>query len=163
MRIFTYKRVHINDPDMQGRFGINDCMGKIRSYKYDAVIGIGGIGAEPRSYGIDRKINWVGIDPIKTVNNTKGNVIVTFKHFLLLEEQGPLLKDMAPRLAKRFYEGGVRMLIKNYSAEELSEAIKILKWSKQYPQPNSVDNASAKVQLNCKNKYKPLQECKVKE
>jgi len=65
MRILTYKRTHTGDPDINGVFGSHDCMGQVREYDFDAVIGIGGIGAEPRSYGIDRKINWVGINAKK--------------------------------------------------------------------------------------------------
>ena len=104
MRIFTYKRTHIGDPDQSGRFGIYDCMGRVRNYPFDAVIGIGGIGREPRSYGIDRKINWVGINPKRTPRRDGNGVEVTFEKFLLLEKHGPLLKILAPSLARRMYE-----------------------------------------------------------
>ena len=63
MRILTYKRTHVGDPDEHGRVGIYGCMGRVRNYGFDAVIGIGGIEREPKSFGIDRKINWVGINP----------------------------------------------------------------------------------------------------
>ncbi len=43
MRILTYKRTHTGDPEANGVIGINDCMGRVRSLAYDAVIGIGGI------------------------------------------------------------------------------------------------------------------------
>jgi len=43
MRILIYKRTHTGDPDLKGRFGIHDCMGRVRDYDYDAVIGVGGI------------------------------------------------------------------------------------------------------------------------
>jgi hypothetical protein len=39
MRILTYKRTHVGDPDQDGRFGIYDCMGRVRNYPFDAVIG----------------------------------------------------------------------------------------------------------------------------
>ncbi len=29
LRILTYKRTHIGDPDSIGQFGINDCMGRV--------------------------------------------------------------------------------------------------------------------------------------
>ena len=97
MRILLYKRTHIGDPDERGRFGIHDCMGNVRACEYDAVIGVGGgIGAEPQLYGIDRKINWVGIYPTKTQSQTSKGLLVTFKHFLLLDKKGPLLKNLAP-------------------------------------------------------------------
>lgn len=48
MRTLIYKRTHPGDPDETGRFGIHDCMGKVRSWQFDAVVGEGGIGPEPR-------------------------------------------------------------------------------------------------------------------
>ena len=155
IRILTYKRTHIGDPDQEGRFGIYDCMGNIREYAYDAVIGVGGVGTEPRSYDIDRKINWVGINPTKSPSNRNGGVEVTFEHFLLLEERGPLLAELAPLLAKRMFEGGARILLSSYSAGELSEAKKILEWSQKQPQPRSVDISHSGVATGCKSRCKP--------
>jgi hypothetical protein len=129
MRILTYKRTHVGDPDQYGRFGIYDCMGRVRSYAFDAVIGIGGIGQEPKSFGIDRKINWVGINPTRRPNAGGNGVEVTFEKFLRLEEHGPLLETLAPSLARRMYEGGARILLNNYSDREHREATAILKWS----------------------------------
>src|SRR4051812_46355351 len=62
-RVLIYKRTHIGDPNSQGDFGCHDCMGRIRGYTYDAVIGIGGSSCEPRSQGIDGRITWVGVGP----------------------------------------------------------------------------------------------------
>ncbi|MGS0974834.1 hypothetical protein [Burkholderia glumae] len=47
MRILIYKRTHTGAPDCFGRFGINDYMGSARNLRFDAVIGVGGVGAEP--------------------------------------------------------------------------------------------------------------------
>lgn len=129
MRILTYKRTHVGDPDQNGRFGIYNCMGRVRNYVFDAVIGVGGIGQEPKSFGIDRKINWVGINPKRRDSAGGRGVEVTFEKFLLLEEQGPLLETLAPSLARRMYEGGARILLNNYSDLEHGEATAILKWS----------------------------------
>ena len=63
MRILTYKRTHPGDPNPEGIVGIADCMVKVRGYDYDAVIGVGGTGAEPQSHGIDGKITWIGVHP----------------------------------------------------------------------------------------------------
>jgi hypothetical protein len=126
MRILTYKRTHVGDPDEHGRFGINNCMGRIRAYSFDAVIGVGGIGQEPKSYGIDQRINWVGIKPKRKDNGA----VVTFETFLLLDEHGPLLEKLAPNLAKRMYEKGARVLLYDYSKVERLEALSILKWSR---------------------------------
>ena len=62
--MLIYKRTHNGDPDRFGHFGINDCMGQLRARRFDAVIGVGGIGAEPKSLGIAGKVNWIGIGPI---------------------------------------------------------------------------------------------------
>ena len=40
MQTLIYKRTHKGDPDKQGRFGIHDCMGRVRSRDFDAVIGM---------------------------------------------------------------------------------------------------------------------------
>lgn len=64
MKILTYKRTHTGDPDNSGHFGISDCMGVVRSYEYDAVLGLAesGLGkvlkaSHEKSHGLesDRK------------------------------------------------------------------------------------------------------------
>ena len=102
-------------------------MGRVRAYAYDAVIGIGGIGAEPKSFDIDRKLNWVGIAPRRPV---RGNGVVTFEHFVLFDENGPLLKELAPRLARRMYGRNARILLDGYSAQQQAEAEEVLRWSR---------------------------------
>jgi len=138
MRILTYKRTHIGDPDATGRFGVYDCMGRVRDYAFDAVIGVGGIGIEPRTSGIDRRINWVGIYPKREVTSSGRGQVVTFEWFLLLEGQGPLLESLAPQLARRMYEGGARLLLHCYSELEFEEAKAILNWSQQQKQPKEI-------------------------
>jgi hypothetical protein len=56
VRVLVYKRTHVGDPDARGRFGIHDCMGQDRSWHYDAVVGVGGLGAQPRWHHIARKV-----------------------------------------------------------------------------------------------------------
>lgn len=131
MRILTYKRTHIGDPDAFGRFGINDCMGRVRSYHYDAVIGVGGTGWEARSFGIDRKITWVGIGPKrKHGGNDRRAEIVEFEHFVLFDCAGPLLCSLAPNLANKIYNGR-RYILDAYSDTEITEAISIVNWALQ--------------------------------
>jgi len=65
MRTLIYKRTHPGDPDGKGQFGIHGCMGRVRTWRFEAVIGVGGTGAEPRSHGLDGKVNWIGIGPHK--------------------------------------------------------------------------------------------------
>jgi len=63
MRILTYKRTHTGVPDFHGRFGNHGCMGRVRDFCFDAVIGVGGIGAEARSWDIAGKLTWIGVGP----------------------------------------------------------------------------------------------------
>jgi hypothetical protein len=63
MTILIYKRTHRGDPDADGVFGIHDCMGSVRDFAYDAVVGVGGIGDDARAHGIAGKINWIGVGP----------------------------------------------------------------------------------------------------
>jgi hypothetical protein len=82
MKILVYKRTHTGDPDALGRFGINGCMGQIRHLDYDAVIGVGGTGKEPQSFGIDRKITWVGVNPTRQKGASRQRPgVVTFERY----------------------------------------------------------------------------------
>jgi hypothetical protein len=51
MRGLIYKRTHDDDPE-DGVFGVYDCMTSVRSWNFDAVIGVGGIGKQPTGLGI---------------------------------------------------------------------------------------------------------------
>jgi hypothetical protein len=59
--VLIYKRTHTGDPDSNGIFGIHECMGRVRSYEFDSVIGLGGEGREPVDSKIDKKITYIGI------------------------------------------------------------------------------------------------------
>jgi len=126
MQILTYKRTHTGDPNPAGEFGIHDCMGRVRSWGFDAVIGVGGLGAEPRSFGIDRRVTWVGLNPTWTSRNSGRGQIVTFESFRLLDEHGPILQDLAPHLARRIYEKMSRMVFRSYSQTEKEEAVDVI-------------------------------------
>jgi hypothetical protein len=116
MRILTYKRTHTGDPNESGVFGVNDCIGRVRDLEFDAVIGIGGTSAEPRSYQIDGKITWVGIGAHKRRGRWPSSVVI-FDIFVLVDSDGPTVVSMAPLLARRMYEGKVRYMTTGYSAE----------------------------------------------
>ena len=131
MRILIYKRTHVGDPDEFGRFGINDCMGRVRNYRYDAVIGVGGTGWEARSHAIDRKITWVGIGPKRKYGgSSRRAAIVEFEHFVLFDHAGPPLYSRAPNLANKIYSGR-RYILDSYSETEISEAISIIDWARR--------------------------------
>jgi hypothetical protein len=122
MRILIYKRTHTGDPNSAGKFGINGCMGLVRSWNFDAVIGVGGYGSEPRSYGIEGRVNWVGLNPTWTSHPQGHGLLVTFEWFSLYEDKGPMLHQLAPLLARRMYEKKARVLFKSYSPQEKAEA-----------------------------------------
>ena len=128
--MLTYKRTHVGDPSPDGVFGIADCMGIVRGYEYDAVIGIGGIGAEARRFRINGKITWIGISPEKRYVSGLRGPLVTFRQFIFFDSRGPPLHDFAPELAARMYMGKVRYLLNGYSARQLAEAGEIVEWAR---------------------------------
>lgn len=81
MRILTYKRTHTGDQNSAGEFGINDCMGRVRGWNFDAVIGVGGYDSGPQSYGIEGRVNWVGLNPTWTPHPQGDGLLVTFEFF----------------------------------------------------------------------------------
>ena len=154
MRILTYKRTHTGDPNTAGTFGINDCMGSVRSLLYDAVIGVGGIGAEPRDYKIDGKITWVGIYPTKRPGGWRRGPLVNFQRFVLFDAGGPVLSTFAPALSKRLYQGKVRYLLKGYRDVEKAEAEQIIQWAMDATAEVSGEQIKVHkgVRLRCKRK-----------
>jgi hypothetical protein len=113
MRTLIYKRTHHGDPDPEtGEFGCNNCMGTVRGRRFDAVIGVGGIGPEPRRHGIAGKLTWIGIGARKIYDSALQNSPrVRFDHFWYQGEHGPLLEHMYPALARRMYDRNVRQLM----------------------------------------------------
>jgi hypothetical protein len=132
MRMLVYKRTHCGDPDPKtGVFGNHKCMGQVRGWKFDAVIGVGGIGPKPVKNGIARRLTWVGIGPHKTGDPCRPKVM--FDHFLYYGKTGKLLSDLAPVLAKHLYDGKARVLMDSLSDEERREVKRILKLARNAP------------------------------
>lgn len=122
MRILVYKRTHSGDPDVSGCFGAFDCMGTVRDREYDAVVGVGGIGLEAVSNGIDGEINWIGIGPHKRYVDDKRGPEVLFDHFLDFRSEGPDFRTLAPQLSVRMYGDNVRSILGGMSDAEQKEA-----------------------------------------
>jgi hypothetical protein len=152
MKILIYKRTHIGDPDKSGCFGTRDCMGKVRGYNYEAVIGVGGIGSEPKDHEINGKVNWIGINPIKINCESCRGPLVIFKQFIDYGKKGILLKEAAPMLAKRLYENKARFIIGGMSKEENNEAQNIvalaIKQAKRKKEED-VKSLSKKLRTKC--------------
>ncbi|HEA3089964.1 TPA: hypothetical protein RVR74_002281 [Aeromonas salmonicida] len=150
-RILVYKRTHTGDPSLAGDFGVNDCMGKIREYDYDAVIGVGGIGDEPAKYGIQRKVNWVGIKSGQSPKliSARGDII-HFNEFVLLEHQGPYFEVLAPLLAKRLYEGRARFILSSLSQQELIEANRVIEYCLKLKPIKQLESNSLRCEPSCR-------------
>ncbi len=132
MRILIYKRTHSGDPDPEtGVFGNHNCMGMMRGWRFDAVIGIGGVRSEPQRHAIARKLTWIGIGPRKLDDGPRPKL--AFKHFLHFGKRGQLLEKIAPTLAKRMYGKNVRFLLDSLSEKEKSEITRILCLAKDAP------------------------------
>jgi hypothetical protein len=133
MRVLVYKRTHNDDPDASGCFGAYDCMGMIRDRRFDAVIGVGGIGSEARADGIAGQVNWVGIGPHKAYVQGKRGPEVTFDHYIHYGTDGPDFSILAPLLAERMYANNVRSVLEGLSGAEKAEAIAILRLAEGEP------------------------------
>jgi hypothetical protein len=121
MRTLVYKMTHIGDPDpATGSWGGTGCMGQVRGYQFDAVIGIGGTSAIG---GIAGKIVWIGTGPRK--NGSSLQPVVTFDRFFFHGNRGPSLHSKAPKLAGHMYQGRVRVLL-DLSPDERREVALIL-------------------------------------
>jgi hypothetical protein len=126
MRTLIYKRTHPGDPDASGCFGIHDCMGQVRAWDFDSVIGVGGFGAEPTAHGLEGKVNWIGVGAQKHLRSGGRGPLVTFKRFVLYEDEGPEFAGLAPKLAQRLYERKARVLLHSANTLELREIRRVL-------------------------------------
>jgi hypothetical protein len=161
MRTLIYKRTHPGDPDRHGRFGIEDCMGQVRTWHFDAVIGVGGIGAQPRSHDLDGKVNWIGIGPHRVGTARRGPVL-TFDRFLLFESKGPSFSKLAPRLAARMYSRNVRVVRDRLNDEERREVARVLALAKDAAPSAGAGARGASTAQACitrKAPRKPLRGC----
>jgi hypothetical protein len=140
-RTLVYKRTHKGDPDETGCFGIQDCMGKVRNYKFDAVVGVGGIGRMARAEGISGKVNWIGLGSRKGLTEGRGP-LVTFEHFVLYEENGQDFRAIAPTLARRMYSKNARVLF-NFDNAERAEIIQLLRLAKNAPPSAKIPGPSS--------------------
>ena len=158
MRILIYKRTHSGDPDPKtGVFGNRDCMGTVRGWLFDAVIGIGGVGREPQRHRIAGKLTWIGIGPQAIGYNGRGPQLM-FRHFRCPGEDGPLLRTNYPALASRMYDTNRRVLmhslpsIKRQDGELANldrDVTEILRLAKHAPPSNGPHRGSKKTSGKC--------------
>jgi hypothetical protein len=153
MKVLIYKRTHKGDPDKNGIFGNQDCMGKIRNWDYDAVIGIGGNAPWKKDADIKHKINWIGLDPKKIYSSYKRGDEVVFSHFELYEETGVNICEKFPNLFEYMYGNRKRFDMSTDLPEEVFEEVKQIldsiknsPSSKSFPAEN-IDTLEAEIAL----------------
>lgn len=135
MNTLIFKRTHSGDPNTRGVFGVHDCMGQVRRWNFDAVIGVGGKRPWPDHKNIAYRINWIGINPTKKEASKRGwrGPYVTFGRFVLYNETGPELKKVAPKLFKYMFEDkDVRAVMsESHSRGMQQEIARILRMAKK--------------------------------
>lgn len=125
LNTFVYKRTHTGDPNTSGVFGIRDCMKQCRGWSFDAVIGVGGTSPDRGDEDIARKINWIGIGPSKAPRHGFIGPLVTFERFVLWEETGPDLKELAPKLFKHMFKDNKHFVMsQNLTSEIMREEVR---------------------------------------
>lgn len=133
--VLIYKRTHKGDPYFEGVFGRNECMGQVRNWEYDAVIGIGGKRPDSGHEKIAFKINYIGIGAKKGSNNPRdGWPHVVFDKFCLYDEEGELVDTIAPELYKHMYDVNRRVVKSDSLSEDIyKEVLEILKLAENSP------------------------------
>lgn len=137
MNTLIYKRTHRGDPNDSGVFGVHDCMGPVRRWNFNAVIGIGGNRPWSGHEQMANKVNWVGINPTKTNGGKRRGPLVSFERFVLYDKKngnGPKLKKLAPNLYQYMYEDQhVRLVMSRSLNKKIQDEItKILKLAKKH-------------------------------
>lgn len=153
MKIFIYKRTHKHDPDENGVFGNQDCMGRLRNGNYDAVIGIGGVSAWPGHTDIIGKVNWVGLEPKRIPDPDSRGDLIVFSHFMLYEEKGKDILKNYPNLYKYMYEdGNLRRYVKKsvFTKKVQDELDRIINSVKNCPPSKMYNNANKACKKNRK-------------
>src|SRR2546421_700736 len=152
MGTLIYKRTHSGDPDPDsgvfGSSGDRGCMGQVRGYQYDSVIGIGGISSWPQREGIAGRLTWVGLDAHKSGDPTCP--LVTFDHFLYCGGKGDLVRNIAPRLYERIYPRKVRLIMSDSLTDaELAEVRAILRRASNAPSSGTTTKGRTISRLRC--------------
>jgi hypothetical protein len=125
MTTLLYKMTHKGDPNPQlGWWGVADCMGQVRGFTFDAVIGIGGCSWWTNQTSRVGEIVWVGLDPQQMPVRGKRGPMVRFAHFRYFSEGELLLSEIAPKLDKSMLTRRFRLY--DFSRIEEEEIEKIL-------------------------------------
>jgi hypothetical protein len=155
-RTLVYKRTHHGDPNDQGVFGCHDCMGRVRGWSFDAVIGIGGIGPDVEQ-DIAGRINWIGVgaNELPAPHDYSGPLVV-FDHFLNCNSWEEMVRDVAPNLAARMYDVNVRATTK-FDRQTQREIVKLLAWAEGAAPSLALAVNALRPQIGCQPQdHEPL-------
>lgn len=162
-RVLIYKRNHTGDPDSTGLFGCSDCMGQIRGYRFDAVIGIG-VSQPWRGFeGIADRITWVGVGPRRVgTHSARGAPLIRFDRWRVFDTKGKDFRRFAPGLAAYFYAKHRRYFFSDGLSDAIQQDIaRILKLAEAQVDGTSQAGPTSSASLSrCKPK-KPAK-CKVR-
>lgn len=150
MRVLIYKRTHKGDPGDKGIFGNQDCMGRVRNWNYDAVIGIGGKTTFKGDEDIKYKINWIGLAPQRIKSKNRRADYVGFSHYALFEEKGEEIGKHYPNLFDYMYNCRKRFDMASELPEDVYvEVLKILDSVKNYPPSNFEISDVEELEYEC--------------
>jgi hypothetical protein len=149
MATLVYKMTHKGDPDSDlGCWGVGDCMGQVRGFTFDAVIGFGGRSWWTNQTSRAGEIVWIGIGPQRTPVRRKRGPEVRFAHFRYFEEGELTLGEIAPKLDKAMHKR--RFRLHGFSQAEQREIERILKLANNAGPSASLSKQTAQGQSNGK-------------
>jgi hypothetical protein len=117
-------------------------MGRVRSWSFDAVIGVGGKSPLQGHEGIASKITWIGINPRKIEGDSEvvlRGPLLGFEYFVLWDEKGQDLITHAPHLFRYMFEDQqVRVVMSRSLCSEMQEEVtNILKLAENHQSTTS--------------------------
>jgi hypothetical protein len=147
MVTLVYKMTHVGDPHPRlGCWGVYNCMGKIRCYEFDAVIGIGGRSWRKNQTNRAGEIIWIGRGAHRTRGSDKHSPEVRFERFRYFEDGAKKLGEVAPQLAEAMRNR--RFMIHEFGEEEKIEIEKILRLAARAKTSASLRTQIIKKQIN---------------
>lgn len=129
MATLVYKMTHRGDPNPElGWWGVADCMGQVRGFAFDAVIGIGGRSWWTNETNRTGEVVWIGLGP-EVVDQENRGPVLRFANFRYFGEGEQMLSEIAPKLDKSMQSRRFRLY--GFSRIEEQEIQRILKLARK--------------------------------